>query len=106
MKPYLSYTVHYIDDQWALQSYCLQTLYLPEDHMTINLDEGLEETLRSWSLDVTRQACITTDSVSNIKWTTEDLGWRHISCFGHNLNLAVNKALKDSHCVSTIGACR
>ena len=67
MKPYLSYTIHYVDDDWALQSLCLQTLYLPEDHTASNLAEGLEETLRSWSLDVTRQACITTDSASNIK---------------------------------------
>ena len=105
MKPYLSYTVHYINDQWALQSCCLQTLYLPEDYTAINLAEGLEETLRSWSLDVTRQACITTDIASNIKRATEDLGWRHISCFGHNLNLAINKARNDSRCVPTIGAC-
>ena len=105
MKPYLSYTIHYVDDDWALQSLCLQTLYLPEDHTASNLGEGLEA-LRSWSLDVTRQACITTDSASNIKQATEDLGWSHISCFGHNLNLAVSKALKDSCCVSTIGACR
>ena len=77
---------------------------LPEDHTASNLAEGLEEMLRSWSLDVLRQACITTDSASNIKRATEDLGWRHISCFGHNLNLAVSKALKDSCCVPTLGA--
>ena len=45
------------------------------------------------------------DSASNIKRATEDLGWRHISCFGHNLNLVVSKSLKDNHC-PTIGACR
>ena len=96
MKPYLSYTIHYIDHEWAIKSCCLQTVYLPEDHTASNLAESLEETLRSWSLDVTRQTCITTDSASNIKRATEDLGWRHISCFGHNLNLAVSKALKDN----------
>ena len=106
MKPYLSYTVHYIDNDWAMQSCCLQTLYLPEDHTASNLAEGLEETIRSWSLDVTKQACITTDSASNIKRAKKDLGWRHISIFGHNLNLAVSKALKDSCCEPTIGACR
>ena len=83
-----------------------KSLYLPENHTAVNLAEGLQETLRTWSLDVTRQACITTDSASNIKRATEDLGWRHISCFGHNLNLAVSKALKDSRCLPTIGACR
>ena len=72
---YLSYTIYYIDQEWTLQSHCLQTLYLPEDHTASNLAEGLEETLRSWSLDVTRQACIITDSASNIKRATEDLGW-------------------------------
>ena len=106
MKPYLSYTIHYIDHEWAIKSCCLQTVYLPEDHTANNLAESLEETLRSWSLDVTRQTCITTDSASNIKRATEDLGWRHISCFGHNLNLAVSKALKDNRCLPTIGACR
>ena len=29
---------------------------------------------------------LTTDSASNIKWATEDLGWRHISYFGHYLS--------------------
>ena len=47
MKPYLSYTIHYIDQEWTLQSRCLQTLYLSEDHTASNLAEGLEETLRS-----------------------------------------------------------
>ena len=73
--------------------------------MAINLTEDLKKMLRSRSLDVTRQTCITTDNASNIKRATEDLGWRHISFVGHNRNLAVNKALKDSRCVPTIGAC-
>ena len=106
LKPYLSYTVHYIDNQWSLKSYCLQTMYLPEDHTANNLAEGLQETLQTWSLDVTKQVCITTDSASNIVRATKDLGWKQLSCFGHNLNLAVSKALQDQRCSSTIGACR
>ena len=43
---------------------------------------------------------------SNIKRVTEDLGWRYISCFEHNLNLAVNKAIKENRCLPTIGAYR
>ena len=29
---YLSYTVHFVGEDWKLESRCLQTLYLPEDH--------------------------------------------------------------------------
>ena len=32
MEPYLSYTIHYVASSWELKSYCLQALYMPEDH--------------------------------------------------------------------------
>ena len=72
-------------------------MYLSEDYTASNLAESLEETLQSWSVDVTRQTCITTDSASKVKRAAEDLGWRHILCFG--LNLVVSKALKDKCCL-------
>ena len=31
-QPYLSYTVHFINDDWQLCNKCLQTLFRPEDH--------------------------------------------------------------------------
>ena len=37
MTPYISYTVHYIDKEWNLQSKCLQTQFIPEDHTGENL---------------------------------------------------------------------
>ena len=40
-----------------------------------------------------KQVAITTDSVANIKLVCELLGWQRLSCFGHNLDLAVNKGL-------------
>lgn len=32
MEPYLSLTVHFISDDWLLQSHCLQTGFFPDDH--------------------------------------------------------------------------
>ena len=43
--PYMSYTVHYVTADWTLQTRCLQTLYLPEDHTGVNLAEALAGTL-------------------------------------------------------------
>ena len=32
MTPYMAVTVHYIDAECRLQSHCLQTVFVPEDH--------------------------------------------------------------------------
>ena len=49
--PYMSYTVHFIDQEWNLQSWCLQTLFVPQDHNANNLADVMEETVESWGLD-------------------------------------------------------
>lgn len=37
LKPYLSFTMHYIDEEWKLRSRCLHTSFLPEDHTGNNI---------------------------------------------------------------------
>ena len=94
-EPYLSYTIHYIDKNWNMCSRCLQTHYMPEAHTAVNLQEALTSSLEHWNLDPDKQVAITTDSGANIKLACELLGWQRVSCFGHNLDLAVNKGLDD-----------
>ena len=50
MTPYMAVTVHYIDVEWRLQSHCLQTIFVPEDHIAENLATFLQEILESWTL--------------------------------------------------------
>ena len=108
MEPYFSYTMHFITNDWTLQSGCLQTLFVPKDHNTDNLSEVLTETLAQWKLEVGRQVCITTDNGSNILCaTTVRLMWTQLSCFGHNLHLAVVNSIKDESRVQRcLGLCR
>ena len=108
MEPYLSYTVHFITNDWTLQSRCLQTLFVPKDHNADNLSEVLTETLAQWKLEVGRQVCITTDNGSNtLCATTVRLMWTQLSCFGHNLHLAVVNSIKDESRVQRcLGLCR
>ena len=75
LKPYISYTIHYIDDQWQLQSKCLQTHFLPEDHTSGVLVDSLTTTFESWMLTAEKQVCLTTDSVSNVVKAATDLKW-------------------------------
>ena len=105
--PYLGFTVHYINETWEIQSKCLQTLYFPESHTGENLSEGLCETLKSWGLNETKQVCITTDNGSNILSAVSMLNWTPLSCFGHNLNLAVTNSTKGDDCVArAFGLCK
>ena len=52
--------------------------------------------------------CLTTDNGSNIVCATSNrLGWNHLSCFGHNLHLAVTNSMKDEvHVARAFGVCR
>uniref|UniRef100_A0A1X7VK75 DUF659 domain-containing protein n=1 Tax=Amphimedon queenslandica TaxID=400682 RepID=A0A1X7VK75_AMPQE len=95
MEPYLSYTVHYIDNNWVLQSHCLQAHFMPESHTGINLQDAFLSTLQQWNLDKSKQVAITTDNASNVKLACQLLNWRQLSCFDHNLDLAIKKSLSD-----------
>ena len=108
MEPYLSYSIHFIDKDWVLQTKCLQTLFVPRDHTAENLSDVMSETLTQWKLEASRQICITTDNGSNITCaTTTTLSWMRLPCFGHCLHLAVVNSTKDDPRVQrTIGLCR
>ena len=88
MRPYMSYTVHYVSDDWKLENRCLQTHFLPEDHTGENLAEAMEATLAAWDLRASRQVCLTTDNAANLVNAAEQLQWCHLSCFSHNLHLS------------------
>ena len=93
MKPYMSYTVHFTTNEWELTTQCLETLFLPADHTGENIADAMLATLESWRLDQDKQVCLTTDSGANIINAASRLKWQRLSCFGHNLHLAVTKAI-------------
>ena len=89
MQPYLGFTVHYINSLWELESYCLQVHFMPENHTGDYLKHALASTLQEWGLEETGQTNKSTDVGSNVRLACTLLGWKRISCFGHNLDLAV-----------------
>lgn len=91
MQPYLSLTVHFINDDWTLRSVCLQTAYFPDEHKGEIIAQGLKDALSSWNLPEDRLTCMTTDSGSNMLKALRDNGWPSLQCFGHRLNCAIGK---------------
>lgn len=104
--PYISFTIHYIDSNWDLQTHCLQTQYLPNDHTGEVIMDSLTETINNWNLDITNHVCITTDSGSNVIRACTLLGWTRLSCFGHNLDLAIRKGLEDRRVDRVVSVCK
>ena len=93
LKPYLGYTIYFVDEEWKLQSVALSTSFLPEDHTTDNIADALQETLDEWKLSSVNQVCLTIDSGANVVAATNKLNWIRLSCFGHKLHLGITKAL-------------
>ena len=62
------------------------------NHNAENLLEALDETMEDWNMDKNKMSTVTTDNASNnIKAFSQRYIW--IPCFGHNLDLATDKAL-------------
>ncbi|KAK0132110.1 Zinc finger BED domain-containing protein 1 [Merluccius polli] len=88
--PYMSLTIHFIDQAWNLRSRCLQTSYFPEDHTGQEIARGLSEALESWGLNQDHLICVTTDNASNNILALELMNeTTRLQCFGHRLHLAI-----------------
>ncbi len=92
LTPYMGFTVHFIDNSWKLQQINLGTHFVSDDHTAEMLQQAMKDVLEQWKLDPAKQVCITTDNGSKVKKAVHDLGWKHLSCFGHNLNLTITNS--------------
>lgn len=104
--PYMSLTAHYISPSWEVKSACLETVFMPEDHTAENIRHSFESLLEEWGIEMGKVVCVTTDNGSNVKKAFTELPLTWMSCFGHNLNLSIGKALKIDRVDAAIRACR
>lgn len=88
----MAITFQYITESLETQSWCLGCSALYSNHTSDSVHEALEEIVsEKWGLNLSNMAGITTDNAWNNKKAFENYTW--IPCFGHNLHLAVGKAL-------------
>ena len=103
--PFITFTVHLIDEKWALCSFCLETVPVVKDHMGENIAEAMTEVLDNWNLNPTNLVATTTDNGSNVLHAFWILDWCQISCFGHNLDLALTNSLKEDRFQHVVKRC-
>ncbi len=90
-EPYMSYTVHFLTQDFELRTRCLGVVYFPESHTSENIAHGLRDVLASWNLKEENQVSITTDNGANVVKATELNNWVRLQCFGHRLHLAIGE---------------
>ena len=78
----------------------LGNLFLPSDHTATNIADALKDIQQTWKLSEEEQMSITTDNGANMISAANILEWQRLSCFGHNLNLAVTNSLKNDNRVT------
>jgi len=93
-ESYTAVTAHYIDKDCILKTYLLSCFKYSESHTSENLKNELIRVVSEWGLQNKIAAC-TSDNASNITGAISLCNWRHIGCFAHSLNLAVQHALKE-----------
>ncbi|XP_038591229.1 E3 SUMO-protein ligase ZBED1-like [Micropterus salmoides] len=106
MQPYMSLTVHFINNGWDLRSISLQTSYFPDDHTGELVAKGLRDALDCWNLSENRLCCMTTDSGTNMTKALRVNGWPNLQCFGHKLHNAIENGVKDPRIDRAIGVCK
>lgn len=94
---YVTITVHFMQSDWNMKSYVLQTRHLDVSHPGLNIGNVLKESITEWKLPTKHEIGLVTDHASNMEISakTADLH-PHIGCFAHTVNLACQRGLKVS----------
>nr|XP_055054000.1 E3 SUMO-protein ligase ZBED1-like [Misgurnus anguillicaudatus] len=105
-EAYVTITAHFINEEWELVTYVLQTRDMPESHTGHNLAEHLTKALAEWGIKE-KDPVIVTDNASNMTIASEKAAFTlHVKCYAHTLNLAAQRALKITAVARLLGRVR
>ncbi|XP_078331137.1 E3 SUMO-protein ligase ZBED1-like [Crassostrea virginica] len=92
---FITITAIFLDSDWSLQNFVLQTRVLSENHTGENIADMLQQAVEEWGLPSNPRPPIVTDNASNMeKAGIMFQAEYHIKCYAHTLNLAAQKSLK------------
>ena len=114
MEAYMAVTAHFINADWELQAYVLETKEMEESHTGENIAHRLGEVVDSFEIPNFKRVAIVHDNASNMTLCTETLRkqpekWgkvQGVRCSGHTLQLCVNTAVKQDQIRRTVSAGR
>ena len=87
---YISLTVHFVDDDFTLNSLCLKTLEVSQDHTAESLKSVLLSMFQDWKIGDKVFGGIA-DNGQNITNAIGLLSLQHFPCLAHAIQLAIKK---------------
>jgi len=94
-----------VDADFTLNSLCLKTIEVPQDHTAESLQHVLLSMFQEWNI-VDKVFGGTTDNGQNIVNAIGLLGLQHFSCLAHTLQLAIKKGFTVPKVHSTVVRCK
>lgn len=94
-ESYVTITVHFMQSDWNMKSYVLQTRDV--SHPGQNIGNVLMESITEWKLPTKHEIGLVTDHASNMEIAAKAADLHpHMGCFAHTVNLACHRGLKVS----------
>ena len=90
---YISFTIHYITDDFFMKSWLLEVRHLPGKHTGIAIASELEKCIELWGLKKENCVKFVRDGAANGVKACNELQINHMSCLAHSLHLVVAAGL-------------
>lgn len=95
----MSVNAHFVDNNFILQTFCLENSYFEEEHndknIALKLREIAEQRYGIRSSQTIPIFCITDNASNMVSALTSMPDWIHLRCFAHTLQLALHDAKKE-----------
>ncbi|XP_062576895.1 E3 SUMO-protein ligase ZBED1-like [Saccostrea cucullata] len=93
-QSYVTITTQFIDSDWNMQSFVLQTRIMEENHTGVNIAQVLLNAVAEWNLTSKAPALVSDNAANMVVAAKESKLSPFVRCFAHTLNLAAQRGLK------------
>lgn len=99
-QSYISYTAHFLTQDFSMKNYCLKVEHSDERHTAVNLAKSLSNCIAEWTTQAQREAMLKTvvvsDNAANMQAAIAKIPQvKSLGCFDHTLQLVINDAVKN-----------
>ncbi|GBP24908.1 Zinc finger BED domain-containing protein 4 [Eumeta japonica] len=102
---FLSFTGHWISENFKLNHAVLNMAHFPESHTSENIKIELLQCVTKWNISVTKIQAIVHDNGANMVKGVKETLFPSERCFIHTLQLVLNNALSKSSPITEILTC-
>ena len=103
---FVTYTGHFVTDDWSLVSYVLETKRFSGSHTAVNLAAATNAVLDKFHIPVESLQCLVHDEAANqmaaSRILRDEHGWDFQACAAHRLQTCIRHAISSSRPVSKL----